>query len=71
MCPYSFVWLSNIPPHGQTMYLGIKSLMVDVGLCPLWATVGRAAVDIGDSAHVLCVERDFWIIWYMYHLCKE
>lgn len=44
------------------MCLGIKSVMVDIGLCSLWATVGHAAVDIGDSAHVLCVEGDFWII---------
>lgn len=44
------------------MCLGIKSLMVDIGLCPPEATVGHAAVDIGDSACVLYVEGDFWII---------
>lgn len=44
MYPYSFVWLSNIPPHGPPTCLGIESLMVDSALCPLWATVGHAAV---------------------------
>lgn len=51
--------------------LGIKSLMVDIGLCPIWASVSHAAVDIGDSAHVLCIEGGFWITCYMYHFCKE
>lgn len=62
MDPYSFLWLSNIPPRGQPMCLGIKSLMMDIGLCPPEATVGHATMDIGDSAHVLYVEGDFWII---------
>lgn len=57
------MWMAHV--------LGIKSLMVDIGLCPLWASVSHAAVDIGDSAHVLCVKGDFWITCYMYHFCKE
>lgn len=52
------MWMAHV--------LGIKSLMVDIRLCPLWASV-----DIGDSAHVLCVKGDFWITCYMYHFCKE
>lgn len=34
------------------------------------ATVGPGAVDVGDSAHVLCVEGDLGATLYMCHLCK-